>query len=42
MLYLAAVLALLFTAWVLYAWIMAESLEIRWLRRFLAALFICF
>lgn len=40
MLYLAAVLALLFTAWVLYAWIMAESLEIRWLRRFLAALFI--
>jgi len=40
MLYLAAVLALLFTAWVLYAWIMAESLEIRWLRRFLATLFV--
>jgi hypothetical protein len=40
MLYLAAVLVLLFTAWVLYAWIMAESLEIRWLRRSLATLFI--
>jgi hypothetical protein len=38
--YLAATLALLFTAWVFYAWIMAESLEIRWLRRFLAGLFV--
>ncbi|MEY3174729.1 MAG: hypothetical protein RLZZ436_2643 [Planctomycetota bacterium] len=38
MLYLAAALALLFTAWVFYAWIMAESLEIRWLRRCLATL----
>lgn len=40
MLYLAATLATLFTAWVFYAWIMAESFEIRWLRRFLAGLFI--
>jgi hypothetical protein len=40
MLYLAATLAVLFTAWVFYAWIMAESFEIRWLRRSLAGLFI--
>jgi hypothetical protein len=40
MLYLAATLAVLFTAWVFYAWMMAESFEIRWLRRSLAGLFI--
>ena len=40
MLYLAATLLLLFTAWVFYGWIVAESLQIRWLKHYCAGLFI--
>jgi len=40
MLYLAATLLLLFTAWVFYGWIVAESFQIGWLKRYCAGLFI--
>ncbi len=40
MLYLAATLLLLFTAWVFYGWIVAESFQIRWLKYYCAGLFI--
>jgi hypothetical protein len=40
MLYLAATLLLLFTAWVFYGWIVAESFQIRWLKHYCAGLFI--
>lgn len=40
MLYLSATLILLFTAWVFYGWIVAESLQIDWLKRLCAGVFI--
>ena len=40
MLYLSATLILLFTAWVFYGWIVAESLHIDWLKRVCAGVFI--
>jgi hypothetical protein len=40
MLYLSATLILLFTAWVFYGWIVAESLHIDWLKRLCAGVFI--
>jgi uncharacterized protein YneF (UPF0154 family) len=41
MLYIAATLLLLLTAWIIFGWIVTESWNVRWLKNWLAVLSVC-